>query len=187
MPASTKEIAVFGSSATRPGSAEWEDAVRCGRLIAEAGLAVVTGGYGGVMEAASLGAAGAGGHVVGVISASVFPSRLGPNPHIAELVEAASLTQRIHLLLDRASAVIALPGSLGTFAELVAAWNDAYVAPLSGRRPQPIVAVGGTWRKAVEAVAAQLAAPAELIHFVDSVDEAVAAVVRAMRPFGAPP
>ena len=54
-------VAVFGSSQTEPGSAEWEDARRAGARLAEEGYAVITGGYGGTMEAVSNGAAEAGG------------------------------------------------------------------------------------------------------------------------------
>ena len=59
-------VAVFGSSQTEPGSVEWEDARRAGVRLAEEGYPVITGGYGGIMEAVSSGAAGAGGHVIGV-------------------------------------------------------------------------------------------------------------------------
>ena len=53
-------VAVFGSSQTEPGSTEWDEAFRAGTLLADAGFAVITGGYGGSMEAVSSGAAGAG-------------------------------------------------------------------------------------------------------------------------------
>ena len=62
----TEAVAVFGSSQTEPGSLEWEEARRAGTRLGEAGYAVITGGYGGTMEAVSSGAADAGGHVIGV-------------------------------------------------------------------------------------------------------------------------
>ena len=46
-------VAVFGSSQTEPGSTEWDEAFRAGTLLADAGFAVITGGYGGSMEAVS--------------------------------------------------------------------------------------------------------------------------------------
>ena len=49
-------VAVFGASVSLPGDQLYEQGVRCGRLLAEAGFGVATGGYAGVMEAVSLGA-----------------------------------------------------------------------------------------------------------------------------------
>jgi predicted Rossmann-fold nucleotide-binding protein len=46
-----------------PGSADYEAARDLGRRLAEVGFAVQTGGYAGIMEAASRGANEAGGHV----------------------------------------------------------------------------------------------------------------------------
>ncbi|MBS1195807.1 MAG: family Rossman fold protein, partial [Actinobacteria bacterium] len=56
-PGAAPVIAVFGSSAGRPGDPGYEAARTCGRLLAEAGYAVATGGYAGTMEACSRGAA----------------------------------------------------------------------------------------------------------------------------------
>ena len=81
-------IAVFGSSQTPPGTEEWDQAVLTGSRLAQAGFGVVTGGYGGTMEAASKGAAEAGGHVIGVTSPSQFPGRLGANRYVKEIIEA---------------------------------------------------------------------------------------------------
>ena len=61
-----KMISVFGGSQCRPGDREYEEAHEVGRLLAEAGYVVCTGGYQGTMAAASQGAFGAGGSVVGV-------------------------------------------------------------------------------------------------------------------------
>ena len=62
----TRIVSVFGGSAPKPGSPAYEEAQRCGALLAQAGWTVATGGYRGVMEAVSRGAHEAGGHVIGV-------------------------------------------------------------------------------------------------------------------------
>ncbi|MBZ5546303.1 MAG: hypothetical protein LAO07_22005, partial [Acidobacteriia bacterium] len=51
-----KIVTVFGSSHPAEGSAAYEDARRLGRLLVEGGLAVCSGGYGGLMEASARGA-----------------------------------------------------------------------------------------------------------------------------------
>lgn len=61
-----RQIAVIGASGAEPGSQVWELAEEVGRLIAEAGHVLVCGGQTGVMEAASKGAAEAGGVVIGI-------------------------------------------------------------------------------------------------------------------------
>src|SRR4051794_6489464 len=58
-------IAVIGASAPTPE--QYEQAVAAGRRLAELGAVVVTGGRGGVMEAASRGAKEAGGQTVGLL------------------------------------------------------------------------------------------------------------------------
>ena len=69
-------IAVYGSSAVRPGDPAYELALALGRAAAKAGAAVMTGGYHGTMEACSRGAHEEGGHVVGV-TVELFEKR-GP-------------------------------------------------------------------------------------------------------------
>ena len=54
-------VAVFGSSELRETDRAYQLAYRTGQALARAGFSVVTGGYGGVMEAASRGARDAGG------------------------------------------------------------------------------------------------------------------------------
>ena len=175
-------ITVFGASRSRPGDGHYEAGERCGRLLAEAGFSVATGGYGGLMEAVSRGAQAAGGAAVGVTAPSVFPDRPGANAFVTEELRAASLVERIHQLTELSVASIALHGSLGTLTELVVAWNVAFVARLGETSPKPVVAVGPQWRSVVEALAAAVDTDGSLVTCVDTVDEAVAAVRRRVAP-----
>ena len=59
-------ISVFGSAMTEPGSRHWNKALQTGEALAKAGAVVMNGGYAGIMEAVSEGAARAGGAVVGI-------------------------------------------------------------------------------------------------------------------------
>lgn len=178
----TSIVAVIGGSQAQPGEPDYQDGVRLGRLLAGEGVTVATGGYGGLMEAVSAGAAEAGGKVIGVTAPGVFPSRLGANRHVTEERAAATLTERIHHLLALADAVIALPGSLGTFTELVVAWNAAFVAPFSGGRPKPVVTVGPMWAELVPVLARQLETNGDLVLCVDTVEEAAGVVIGSLGP-----
>ena len=147
-------VAVFGASRTLPGDAEYEQALRCGKRLAEAGFTVLTGGYSGTMEAVSRGAAQAGGHVIGVTAPDVFASRSTANGFVAEEIAAPTLTGRIDIMMDLAAASIALDGSIGTLTELLIAWNVAFVARFSSTSPKPVVAVGPLWGELVPSLTA---------------------------------
>ncbi|MDQ3804788.1 MAG: LOG family protein, partial [Acidobacteriota bacterium] len=60
-----KIVTIFGGSKCNEDSPEYADALEVGRLLAEAGFTICTGGYLGVMEAASRGARERGGRVLG--------------------------------------------------------------------------------------------------------------------------
>ncbi len=169
---STRLVAIFGSSQTPPGSAAWREAENLGSTIAGAGFGVITGGYGGTMEAASKGAASAGGHTVGVIAPSLFPGRTGANEHVAEIVEATSLTNRIGELVARSVGAIALPGSIGTATELLIAWNVNHIVRRNGGTALPTVAVGSGWREVAAILTTEIGAFAGDVHLVDTAQEA---------------
>jgi uncharacterized protein (TIGR00730 family) len=173
-------IAVFGSSLSSPGDGRYEDGVECGRLLAVAGYAVVTGGYGGLMEAVSKGAHNAGGHVLGVTTPTVFSDRSGANGFVAEELKTEHLTERIHQMTNMSSGSIVLPGSLGTMTELGVAWNLAFVTRFSDSRPKPLVTVGSTWRDIVNHLGSRLDTDTGLISCVETAAEAVAEIERSV-------
>jgi hypothetical protein len=164
---------VFGSSQTEIDSGDWADAVSVGARLATAGAAVVTGGYGGTMEAVSLGAAQAGGHVIGVTAPVLFPDRVGANPHVHELIEASSLAHRIDVMMTRADATLSLPGSLGTATELLMAWNTNHIKRGREGRIFPSAAVGAQWKKVADALVLLIGAEIDGIYWAKSTDEGV--------------
>jgi len=133
-------IAVYGSSAARPRSALYADGVLMGRLLGESGFDVMTGGYQGVMEAVSRGARAAGAHVVGVTMAR-FEDRV--NRYVIEEIHTANFYERFGWLVDRADGYIAMPGGIGTMAEVSFAWQELLLGIVPKR---PLILVGGEWR-----------------------------------------
>jgi uncharacterized protein (TIGR00730 family) len=170
-------VAVFGGSATRPGDADYDDAIEAGALLATAGFRIATGGYGGVMEAAAVGATRAGGEAIGVTVPTVFPARRGANDYISSEVRTASLTERIHEMVSMSAASLALPGSIGTLTELVVVWNEAFVTRFSEGSPKPVVTVGETWKRLVADIGGLLNTDATVVACHDTVGEAVADLV----------
>ena len=134
-------VAVFGSADPPEGDPLYELARHVGQLLVAAGYDVVTGGYGGVMEGASRGAAEAGGAAVGVTCAS-FKAR-APNRFLTETREEADLVARTGALVDAACGYIVLHGKSGTLAELTLVWALHRAGSL-GRRP--VVLLGDAWR-----------------------------------------
>lgn len=132
------------------------------------------------MEAASKGASEQGGHVVGVTSPSLFPERTGANRYVEELIEASDLHDRLRHLIKRADGVIALPGSIGTAAELLIAWNHNFLSRRNGERVLPTVAVGPGWRSLTTAMLEQNGAQPGDIALADDVEEAVDWVLEQM-------
>jgi uncharacterized protein (TIGR00730 family) len=125
-------IAVFGSSEPLPGEPLYETARELGRLLALRGQPVVTGGYGGVMEAASRGARSAGGRAVGV-TCRIFGSRAA-NAYVSDMRESDDLFDRTRELVRLARGFVVLEGKAGTLAELGSLWALDRAGCL-GRRP----------------------------------------------------
>jgi uncharacterized protein (TIGR00725 family) len=86
-----------------------------GRRLAEAGVAIVTGGLGGVMEAASRGAAGAGGVVIGIVPGN---SSEEANPHCTQVVASGVGHARNLAVVGSGDVVIAIGGEWGTLSEI---------------------------------------------------------------------
>jgi uncharacterized protein (TIGR00730 family) len=138
-------ITVFGGSAPRPGSAEYQHAHQLGELIGEKGHTVLTGGYIGTMEAASRGCAEAGGHVIGVTCDEIEVWRpVKPNRWVLEEIRHPTLHGRLLSLIKECDAAIALPGGVGTLAEIVMMWNLMQTAAIT---PRPLVLAGAGWEK----------------------------------------
>jgi uncharacterized protein (TIGR00730 family) len=171
-------VTIFGGTKPKPGELDYLEAERLGSLLARAGHTVITGGYIGIMEAASRGAAEAGGHVVGITCREIEDWRGSlANPWVLEEIKVDTLQERMIILMDRADAVLALPGGIGTLAEISLLWNRMII---QSSPQKPLILIGSGWR----AVAAQLAAmdgyfpPAhfEMLRFTAGIEDAVAAV-----------
>jgi hypothetical protein len=142
--ASQPVVSVFGASSPQPGEPVYEIAEETGRLLAEAGYTVMTGGYGGTMEAVSKGAKSAGAYVIGV-TVAVFEGpgkRPGPNTYVDEVIRYDNLRDRLYHLVGQCDAAIALPGGIGTLSEVALMWSLLQVGEIG---PIPFVLLGGGW------------------------------------------
>jgi uncharacterized protein (TIGR00725 family) len=111
-------VAVIGPGDATEASDEWIAAETAGRLLAEAGAVVVTGGLGGVMAAASRGAASAGGTTIGLLPGV---DRADANPWVTVAVPTGLGEGRNVLVVRSADAVVAFGGGYGTLSEIALA------------------------------------------------------------------
>jgi len=126
-------LSVFVSSRLSPEDPLYARLVRYGEVLAEEGFGLACGGYQGGMEALAKGAKAKGGLVVGVTAPALFPERKAPNPLVDLELPAATLPERMGRLLDLGAGYLALPGGVGTLAELLLAWNLLYLRRGLGR------------------------------------------------------
>jgi uncharacterized protein (TIGR00725 family) len=104
------QVSVVGS-----GAEHEENAEQIGRLLAERGATVVTGGLGEVMAAAARGAKGAGGTTVGILPGE---TRVDGNPWLDHVVVTGIGHGRNLAVVASGDAVIAVGGRYGTLAEI---------------------------------------------------------------------
>ncbi len=153
-----KSITFFGSRRPIPGSEEYDACARAAREFASRGYQVVNGGYGGLMEASSRGAAEARGRdgvddvrIRGVLSPRVFSGRHSHgNEFLTDIMHARSLCGRLEGLLDSSEYFYVSGGTIGTITELLVVWHAATLRPLYGGKCQKIFLLRSFWEKVLE-------------------------------------
>ncbi len=169
-------ITVFGGAQPKEGSSGYEEARELGKLLAEHGHAVLTGGYMGTMEAVSRGACEAGGHVIGVTCEDIEAWRkTSANAWVKEERRKKSLIERLQALIEGCDAAIALPGGAGTLTEISLLWNLMIVESLP---PRPLILVGRGWQSTFDQFFKEFESympihQRELLYFAEDVKTAV--------------
>jgi uncharacterized protein (TIGR00730 family) len=169
-------VTVFGSARIAGGGPQYEHARACGRALAEAGFAVVTGGGPGTMEAANRGAREAGGYSVGFNIE--LPHEQEPNPYLDLAITFRHFYARKVALVKAAEGFVLFPGGFGTLDEL---FESLTLIQTDKVRQFPVVLVGKAyWGDllawiADEPLASGMISPedVDLLHVTDDVAEAV--------------
>lgn len=138
-------VAVLGSGTVQDNSSVYRQAMALGRGLAEEGITVYHGGYGGVMEAVARGVREKGGHNVGV---TVKRSLARLNSWADAEIRAFSWQERLFTLMDKADAYVFLDGATGTLNELFFVWEMAN----KKLHQKPIVILGDRLRRLVRAL-----------------------------------
>ncbi len=115
---SSKTITSFGSAFITPDEPLYTEIEQLGKLVAESGYDVCSGGYYGSMEAISKGSFVAGGKTIGI---GVKGWEIKPNQYLTGSILAENLMDRILKLINAADAYIIFKGGTGTLLEISAA------------------------------------------------------------------
>jgi len=138
------QIGVLGASA--PSEELYCAAERIGELIAKEGATLVCGGLGGVMEAASKGAAGAGGLVIGVLPGA---DAADANDYVSAAIATDMGHARNTIIVRSSDAAIAVGGGYGTLSEIALAMKCG--VPVVGYKTWDARGDGGLQAPAVPA------------------------------------
>lgn len=169
-----KIVTIFGGSKCGEETEEYAQALQVGRLLAEAGFTICTGGYLGVMEAASRGARERGGRVLGIV---MNQFKAEPNRYLTDKVASAHFYERLQNLIMRSIGFVAIRGGAGTVTELSLVWNKLQTKVIE---PRPIVLLGRCWPPVIEAMREHLViseADVAWLDFAETPEEAVRIIV----------
>jgi uncharacterized protein (TIGR00730 family) len=109
-------VSIFGSARTPEEAPIYQAAVETARLLAEEGLAIITGGGPGIMEAANRGGQLGGGVSVGL--AIELPFEEATNPYVDVPLSFRYFFVRKTMFVKYAQAFVIFPGGYGTMDEL---------------------------------------------------------------------
>jgi uncharacterized protein (TIGR00730 family) len=148
----------FGSARTPEDHPEYVLARETARLVGESGMAIITGGGPGAMEAANRGARDAGAHSIGLNIELPFEQGLNPYCDI-ELVFHYFFARKI-MFVRYASGFVVFPGGYGTLDEL---FESLTLIQTDKIREFPVVLMGGDyWQGLVDWVGEKLLADGKI-------------------------
>ena len=181
----TRGVSIFGSARTAPDSAMYEAACETGRLLAEAGFEIITGGGPGIMEAANTGAFEAG--KVSVGCNIELPFEQFANPYLTKSLTFKYFMVRKTMFIKYSNAYVIFPGGFGTMDELFEALTLIQTRKI---RNFPVVLFGSQyWQGLLQWLTSTMlnekyinAPDLGLMHLTDSPADAVNFIIRTANP-----
>jgi uncharacterized protein (TIGR00730 family) len=176
----TRGVSIFGSARTDEKDPYYIAARETGRLLAESGFEVITGGGPGIMEASNRGAYEAG--KVSVGCNIELPFEQMPNPYLTKSLSFKYFFVRKTMFIKYSNAYVIFPGGFGTMDELFEALTLIQTRKI---RNFPVVLFGSQyWRGLLQWLTTTMlnekmigTADLGLIHLTDSPKDAVDFIV----------
>ena len=183
----TRGVSVFGSARTHQNDANYIAAMETGKLLAEAGFEVITGGGPGIMEAANRGA-----HAAGKVSVGCnieLPFEQIANPYLTKSLTFKYFFVRKTVFIKYSNAYIIFPGGFGTMDELFEALTLIQTRKI---RNFPVVLFGSQyWRGLLQWITSTMLNEKNintedlgLIHLTDSPKDAVDFIIKVCKANG---
>jgi uncharacterized protein (TIGR00730 family) len=174
-----RAVTVFGSARTQPEHPNYQLAREVGACLGQAGYAVITGGGGGIMEAANRGARDAGALSVGCNIE--LPHEQAPNPYLDISLRFRHFFARKVMFVRYANAFVICPGGYGTLDELFECLTLIQTQTI---RHFPVILIGdGEWHGLLQWLRARALADhridgddLEFVHQVEHPSEVCAIV-----------
>jgi len=130
-------VTIFGSARSKPGDKYYLMAEELGRMLANEGFSVITGGGPGIMEAANKGAFEAGGQSVGLNIVLPFEQKL--NPYTTIHLNFRYFFVRKVMFVKYAMSYVIFPGGFGTMDEL---FESLTLIQTDKLKPFPVIMIG---------------------------------------------
>lgn len=159
-----KIITIFGSSKPVDTEEQYLTAFSLGKQLASNGFDICTGGFNGIMEAASKGAVEGGGNAIGV---TVDLWGRSVNRYITKEIKCNTLLERIHKLIELGDGYAVLQGGTGTLLELAAVWEYINKGLLSVR---PVACHSAIWKNIISEMNEQMNLEGRSIEIVKPFD-----------------
>ncbi|KAI6662006.1 Deaminase [Oopsacas minuta] len=181
-----KRVAIFGGRDTKPDVHAYKIAHEIALSIASKGFKVITGAYVGIMEAANSGAIigekKCSGEYMseGILSPTLFFRNIKGNKSMSKRYVTHGLNQRTDKLVEDSSILIAMPGGVGTLAELLVGLGMTTVDALYSVPgfPRAIIACRDPWQVVLETSWELMKGSSDrrqlkYVEYFDTVEEAV--------------
>ena len=172
-----KFVTIFGSSIPKPGDDQYQAAYNLGRKLAQNNINVCTGGFQGIMDAASKGASENGAEAIGV-TLDIYHA--APSKYLTKQIVTHSLFERLKILIETGDAFVVLQGGTGTLLELALVWE--YMN--KGMIPQkPFACHGILWNEISSIMENQILTEKRktgLLQYFEDIDECAAFIINSL-------
>ena len=145
-----KVITIFGSAKPSDNEDQYLTAYNLGKKLALNGFDICTGGFNGIMKAASKGALDGGGQAIGV-TVDLWGGKV--NEYVTKEIRCHTLLERIQKLVELGDGFVVLQGGTGTLLELAAVWEYCNKGLMEIK---PIVCHSSIWKSIVNEMNQQM-------------------------------
>ncbi|MCD4825963.1 MAG: TIGR00730 family Rossman fold protein [Phycisphaerae bacterium] len=177
-------VSIFGSARTPKSDPYYTKARNLARMLAERGFAIISGGGGGIMEAANRGAFDVRGNSVGLNIS--LPEEQMSNPYANIQLDFRYFFARLVMFVKYSNAFVCMPGGFGTLHEF---FNSMTLIQTGKADPFPVILIGRSfWRGMTDWIEKAMLHqghpkidPSDMNRFyvTDSLNEAVKIIVEA--------